>query len=74
MVQLNIAFFHQVFIGGWSNSKSVIRKNRTRPDAAEVETSGILNGDDYRGFWIRWALVFRLIRESLSRARTSLPS
>ncbi|XP_032681076.1 uncharacterized protein LOC116848753 isoform X1 [Odontomachus brunneus] len=45
---------YEVFIGGWSNSKSVIRKNRVKPDVAEMETPGILNGDDYRGFWIRW--------------------
>ncbi|XP_020287829.1 uncharacterized protein LOC109856586 isoform X3 [Pseudomyrmex gracilis] len=45
---------YEVFIGGWSNSKSVLRKNRTKPDVAEVETPGILSGDEYRGFWIRW--------------------
>ncbi|XP_011342741.1 uncharacterized protein LOC105282474 isoform X1 [Ooceraea biroi] len=45
---------YEVFIGGWSNSKSVVRKNRTKPDVVEVETPGILDADDYRGFWIRW--------------------
>lgn len=45
---------YEVFIGGWSNSKSVIRKNRTKPDVAEVETPDILSGDEFRGFWIRW--------------------
>lgn len=45
---------YEVFIGGWSNSKSVIRKNRTKPDVIEVETLNILSADEYRGFWIRW--------------------
>nr|XP_012150292.1 PREDICTED: uncharacterized protein LOC100878241 isoform X4 [Megachile rotundata] len=46
---------YEVFIGGWSNSKSVIRKNRTKPEAAEVDTPGILSADEFRGFWIRWS-------------------
>ncbi|XP_076284163.1 uncharacterized protein LOC143210832 isoform X1 [Lasioglossum baleicum] len=45
---------YEVFIGGWSNAKSVIRKNKTKPEAAEVETPGILSPDEFRGFWIRW--------------------
>ncbi|XP_070520354.1 uncharacterized protein [Cardiocondyla obscurior] len=45
---------YEVFIGGWSNKKSVVRKNRTRPDVAETETPDILSADEYRGFWIRW--------------------
>ncbi|XP_049534383.1 C3 and PZP-like alpha-2-macroglobulin domain-containing protein 8 isoform X1 [Anopheles darlingi] len=44
----------EVFIGGWKNTKSVIRKNRTKPDVAEVETPDILNAGEFRGFWIRW--------------------
>lgn len=44
----------EVFFGGWSNSKSVIRKNRNKPEVAEVETPGILSNDESRGFWIRW--------------------
>ncbi|XP_034946621.1 uncharacterized protein [Chelonus insularis] len=45
---------YEVFIGGWSNSKSVIRKNRAKPEVVEVETPGILSNDELRGFWIRW--------------------
>jgi Farnesoic acid 0-methyl transferase len=44
----------EVFIGGWSNSKSVIRKNRTKPDVVEEATPAILDGGEFRGFWIRW--------------------
>lgn len=44
----------EVFIGGWKNTKSVIRKNRTKPDVVEVETPDIVNGSEFRGFWIRW--------------------
>jgi hypothetical protein len=44
----------EVFIGGWNNTKSVIRKNRTKPDVFEANTPDILNGNEFRGFWIRW--------------------
>lgn len=44
----------EVFIGGWDNTKSVIRKNRTKPEKAESPTDGILSAGEYRGFWIRW--------------------
>ncbi|KAG7310972.1 hypothetical protein JYU34_003823 [Plutella xylostella] len=45
---------YEIFIGGWSNAKSVIRKNRTKPDVVEIETPGILSGSEFRGFWVRW--------------------
>ncbi|XP_072393497.1 uncharacterized protein [Diabrotica undecimpunctata] len=45
---------YEVFIGGWGNSKSIIRKNRSKPDVAEVPTPGILHPNEFRGFWIRW--------------------
>ncbi|XP_029165549.1 uncharacterized protein LOC114936495 isoform X3 [Nylanderia fulva] len=45
---------YEVFIGGWSNSKSVVRKNRTKPEVMEAETPDILSADEFRGFWIRW--------------------
>lgn len=47
---------YEVFIGGWGNTKSVIRKNRSKPDVAEAETPGILNPDEFRGFWVSMVL------------------
>ncbi|CAB3239749.1 unnamed protein product [Arctia plantaginis] len=44
----------EIFIGGWGNTKSVIRRNRTKPEKVEIETPQILNGGEFRGFWIRW--------------------
>ena len=44
----------EIFLGGWGNTKSVIRRNRTKPDKVEIETPNILNGGEFRGFWIRW--------------------
>jgi len=44
----------QIFIGGWKNTKSVIRRNRVKPDKAEVDTPNILSDAEYRGCWIRW--------------------
>lgn len=43
----------EVFIGGWQNSKSIIRYNQTKPDVAEAQTAGILDANELRGFWIR---------------------
>lgn len=43
----------EVFIGGWQNSKSVIRFNQTKPDVVEADTPNILSGNEFRGFWIR---------------------
>jgi hypothetical protein len=45
----------EVFIGGWANTKSVIRKNRTKPDVVEKSTEGILSSYEYRGFWVQWS-------------------
>lgn len=44
----------EVFIGGWGNTKSVIRKNKTKPDVMETMTPNILHPGEFRGFWIRW--------------------
>jgi Farnesoic acid 0-methyl transferase len=44
----------EVFIGGWKNQRSIIRKNRTKPDVAENETPDVLDAGEFRGFWIKW--------------------
>lgn len=44
----------QIFIGGWGNTKSVIRRNRSKPEKVESNTPEILNGGEFRGFWVRW--------------------
>jgi len=46
---------YEIFIGGWKNTKSVIRQNDNNLDVAEVCTPGILNADEFRGFWVRWS-------------------
>jgi hypothetical protein len=48
------AHFFQIFIGGWGNTKTAIRRNRAKPDKAVVDTPDILSDAEYRGFWVRW--------------------
>lgn len=43
----------EVFLGGWGNTKSIIRYNKTKPEVAECDTPHILSPGEYRGFWIR---------------------
>lgn len=43
----------EVFIGGWGNTKSVIRYNQAKPDVCECNTPHILDANDFRAFWIR---------------------
>ncbi|XP_047984467.1 uncharacterized protein LOC125224994 isoform X1 [Leguminivora glycinivorella] len=46
---------YEFIIGGWGNTKSAIQKQTCPPlQRDEAETLGILNGQEYRGFWIRW--------------------
>jgi hypothetical protein len=44
----------QIFIGGWGNAKTAIRRDRVKPDKALVDTPDILSDAEYHGFWIRW--------------------
>jgi len=43
----------EIFIGGWGNTKSVIRANKQKPEKAECHTPNILSPGEYRGFWVR---------------------
>ena len=44
----------EVFLGGWNNTKSVIRRNRTKSNLISKRTPQILNGNEFKRFWIRW--------------------
>lgn len=44
----------EVFLGGWGNTKSIIRKNKQKPDVAEASTPSIVSPGQFRAFWIRW--------------------
>ena len=49
----------QVVIGGWENTKSVIRVYPQDPVFMdEASTPGILSCDESRHFWIAWAKDF----------------
>lgn len=50
----SVHFVFQIFIGGWGNAKSAIRKNKEKPEVAIVDTPGILSASEPRGFWMRW--------------------
>ncbi|XP_063533409.1 uncharacterized protein LOC134743727 isoform X1 [Cydia strobilella] len=46
---------YEIVIGGWSNTKSAIRRRTCFPwEREEVQTPNILGGSEYRGFWVRW--------------------
>ncbi|KOB75137.1 Farnesoic acid O-methyltransferase, partial [Operophtera brumata] len=44
----------ELIIGGWGNTKSVIRRNKKKLIKVEKETINILDSDDFRGFWVQW--------------------
>ncbi|XP_034248555.1 uncharacterized protein LOC117649696 [Thrips palmi] len=45
---------YEIFIGGWGNQKTAIRRNREKPDKSLADTPNVVTGDELRGFWVRW--------------------
>ncbi|XP_073831690.1 uncharacterized protein [Musca autumnalis] len=45
---------YEIAIGGWTNTKSVIRYVGKQPDVAAADTPKIVNSNEMRGFWVRW--------------------
>jgi hypothetical protein len=41
-------------IGGWKNTRTVLKRNNTLPFKVDINTPNILSGAEYRGFWIHW--------------------
>jgi len=48
---------YEVLIGGWTNTKSTLRRNKFEgaPKLAEANTPGILSETEFRPFWFSWA-------------------
>ncbi|XP_046392464.1 uncharacterized protein LOC124160609 isoform X2 [Ischnura elegans] len=46
---------YHIIIGGWKNTKSVIRRNEQTPDVASASTPSILDEKNSKEFWIKWS-------------------
>lgn len=45
---------YEIVIGGWTNTKSVIRQIGKQPDLIAVSTPSIVNPREMRSFWVCW--------------------
>jgi Farnesoic acid 0-methyl transferase len=46
---------YEVIIGGYGNQNSFIRDLDTSTEVQKVETPGIMDCNNYKAFWVRWA-------------------
>ena len=45
----------EIGIGGWANTKSVIRRVAGGPILVEYNQNGLLDENEFRSFWVSWA-------------------
>jgi len=45
---------YEIVLGGWNNTKSVIRFGGQGPSVAEADTPQLLDSDEFKSFWIKW--------------------
>jgi hypothetical protein len=45
----------EILIGGWSNTRTVIRDRPQFPHVAERSTPGVLSPAAFRDFWVAWS-------------------
>jgi hypothetical protein len=44
----------EIFLGGWDNSKSAIRLQKTQPDVAQSSTPQLLADGEWKAFTVEW--------------------
>ena len=54
VVGLSSLTMYEIVIGGWQNSKSVIRRARQGTIEVEASTPNILDCNSARNFWLSW--------------------
>ncbi|XP_078674665.1 uncharacterized protein LOC144912807 [Branchiostoma floridae x Branchiostoma belcheri] len=47
-------YMYEIVIGGWENTKSVIRREPLGEKKVTASTPGILSPDEFRIFWVSW--------------------
>ncbi|CAB3359561.1 Hypothetical predicted protein [Cloeon dipterum] len=44
----------EIFLGGWDNKMSAIRRDNAQPEKVKVSTPDLLSSKEYFAFWIKW--------------------